>query len=167
MIRRLCLNSPALDLSNAIARHSGDQTRVYKQLGDQKLLISLYNPPCFSKNQKYPLLMLIHGGGWSSRRVFDDQTDWAGDYLGFLGRYFADRGYICASVDYRLLKGDGGQPGYELMDLYDDCADATAYLKENAEKLCIDVERTAVLGESVGGHLAAALVTLPWREKGF
>lgn len=112
------------DFSSAMARHSGDETRVYKTVGDEKLRISLYYPRDYDPARRYPLLVCVHGGGWASRKVFPDQEEWAGDYLGFLARRYAERGCLCASIDYRLMRGDGKTPGYELIDLYEDCADA-------------------------------------------
>ena len=74
------------DFSSAMARHSGDETRVYKTVGDEKLRISLYYPRDYDPVRRYPLLVCVHGGGWASRKVFPDQAEWAGDYLGFLAR---------------------------------------------------------------------------------
>ena len=65
------------------------------------------------------------------------------------------------------MRGDGRQADYELIDLYEDCADAVEYLRAHTDELGVDVRRTAVLGESAGGYLAAALVTLPLREHSF
>ena len=78
------------DFSSAMARHSGDETRVYKTVGDEKLRISLYYPRDYDPARRYPLLVCVHGGGWASRKVFPDQEEWAGDYLGFLARRYAD-----------------------------------------------------------------------------
>lgn len=155
------------DFSRDMARHSGDETRVYKTVGDEKLRISLYYPRDYDPARRYPLFVFVHGGGWASRKVFPDQAEWAGDYLGFLARRYAERGCLCASIDYRLMRGDGQQAGYELIDLYEDCADAVDYLRAHAEELGVDTQRTAVLGESAGGYLAATLVTLTIRDHSF
>lgn len=155
------------DFSRDMARHSGDETRVYKAVGGEKLRISLYYPQDYDPARRYPLFVFVHGGGWASRKVFPDQAEWAGDYLGFLARRYAGRGCLCASIDYRLMRGDGQQAGYELIDLYEDCADAVDYLRAHADEMGVDKQRTAVLGESAGGYLAAALVTLPIRDYSF
>lgn len=147
--------------SPSMRRHSGDRLFIYKKVNGQELSISLYEPPEYHPARKYPLIVFLHGGGWHSRKIFADQSGWAGDYLGFLARYFANRGCLCASIDYRLLRKQGQEAGYELIDLYEDCADAVSYLKNHAAELGFDENRTAVLGESAGGYLAAALVTLP------
>ncbi len=51
------------------------------------------------------------GGGWTSRTVFEDQRAWAGDHLGYLARYYADKGYISVSIDYRLMRENGEADG--------------------------------------------------------
>lgn len=167
MIVRCPLPERELAFSGEIARHSGDKTVVYQEVQGQKLLMSLFEPPKDVQETSRPLLVLIHGGGWQGRKVFDDQADWAGDYLGFLGRYFADRGWLCASIDYRLMRENGQAAGFELIDLCQDCADAVAWLEAHASELRIDRSRTAVLGESAGGYLAAALTTLPMGDRAF
>ena len=167
MVYQFKLPEAEADFSRGVARHSGDRTVVYKEVNGQKLLLSLYEPPQYGQKDSYPLWVFVHGGGWQGRKVFDDQADWAGDYLGFLARRYAQEGYLCASVDYRLLRGEGQAAGYELIDLYEDCADAVAWLKAHAAELRIDLSRTTVLGESAGGYLAAALVTLPLGDTAF
>ena len=167
MVNYRRLGAAREDFSAAMARHSGDETRVYKTVNGEPLRIALYYPPDYDPARRYPLLALIHGGGWASRKTFPDQDAWSGDYLGFLARRYAERGCLCASVDYRLMCGDGQQAGCELIDLYEDCADAADYLRAHMDELRADPQRTAVLGESAGGYLAAALVTLPLREHSF
>ena len=45
---------------------------------DKRLILSLYEPPHYDAGGSYPLLVLVHGGGWQSRKVFADQAEWAG-----------------------------------------------------------------------------------------
>ncbi len=143
-----------------IARHSGDKTVSYKAAPDRDLLISFFHPDGYApEKQKYPLFVFVHGGGWQGRKLFPDQADWAGDYLGFLARYYADHGFLCASIDYRLMREGGQQSGYQLTDLTADCMDAVEHLRSHADELGVDGERTVVLGESAGGHLAGVLST--------
>lgn len=144
MICHIALPEEEMDFSAEIARHSGDRSLVYREVNGQKLLISLYEPPGYDAAGSYPLLMLVHGGGWEGRKVFDDQADWAGDYLGFLGRYFAGKGWLCASVDYRLMREKGRAAGYELIDLCEDCAQAAAYLARHARELGVDLALTTL-----------------------
>ena len=121
MILHFDLPAAAMDFSREIARHSGDRNVVCKEVNGQKLLLSLFEPPEYGAERLYPLLVLVHGGGWQGRKIFADQADWTGDYLGFLARRYAEKGWLCASIDYRLMQENGQAPGYELIDLYEDC----------------------------------------------
>lgn len=159
MVERHALRSAAETFESEMARHGGDENRTYKVAGGQELLLSFYYPAGRQAGDRLPMLVFVHGGGWQSRKVFADQADWAGDYLGFLARRYADRGYLCAAIDYRLMRQGGQEPGWSMMDMVEDCMDAVEYLKDHAEALGADVERTAVLGESAGGHLAGVLAT--------
>lgn len=167
MVRYVHLAEQSYSFEAEMRRHSGDENRVYKTVADEELLLSLYYPPNYDRAQRYPLIVFVHGGGWQTRRIFDDQTEWSGDYLGFLARRYADKGYLCASIDYRLMRAKGQTGGWQLIDLCRDCADAVGYLKAHADEIGIDTENTAVLGESAGGYLAAAMTTLPLFDTAF
>ena len=56
------------------------------------------------------------------------------------------RGFLALSVDYRLL------PDASLADMIEDCRDAVTYIKQR-----FSPETLALLGESAGGYLAAAV----------
>lgn len=60
------------------------------------LLLDLYYPNLdIDKSPKRPFIMLIHGGGFSSgTKDFND--------FKVLGAQFAMRGFVCASINYRL-----------------------------------------------------------------
>lgn len=159
-------DSPFRDLPGWIAHHSGDRIVRGSETNDGKWTISVYDPPaCFPA--PYPTVILIHGGGWASRKIFDDQTEWAGDYLGYLGRGLANRGCLAISLDYRLMQNMGQSDGYQLTDLYDDCVNALQYISAHPAEFRVDPNRTAVLGESAGGYLAGALATFSYRELPF
>lgn len=63
------------NFSTAMTRHGGDETCVYKTVSAEKLRVSLYYPQDYDPARRYPLLVLIHGGGWTSRKVFPDQAE--------------------------------------------------------------------------------------------
>jgi hypothetical protein len=68
-------------------------------------------------------------------------------------REFAERGYVIASVAYRL-SGEAAFPSQ-----LQDCKSAVLWLRANAAECGIDPTRIGVWGESAGGHLAALLGT--------
>lgn len=147
------------DLTKAIQHHSADRTVAYKIVDNEPVYLGYFLPENFCKGKRYPLFVFIHGGGWRSHKIFPDQPYWQGDYLGFLARYYADRGFVCVSIDYRLIRDIEQTQSCEIMHCYDDCCDAMEYILCNADEYGIDRERMYILGESAGGHLAAALTT--------
>lgn len=152
-----------IDFSSYIERHSGDETVFYKEVSGIPIPLVFYYPKDYNSSKKYPVFVFIHGGGWHSHKIFHDQNGWQGDYLGFLCRYYADKGFVSVSIDYRLIKEDGQKEHFQLIDLYEDCEDAIAYLVANSEKYGLDFSRSTVLGESAGGYLAAAISTFTYR----
>ncbi len=157
------LNGVEYDFSKYIARHSGDKIVTYKTVAGQSVNLSFYYPSKYSTEEKYPVFVFIHGGGWSTHRIFDDQKEWSGDYLGFLARYYAEKGYIAVSIDYRLLQENGQTDGFGLIDLYEDCVEAVCYLKKHENEYGLDFSQSVLLGESAGGYLAGALATFHYR----
>lgn len=151
----------ALNLTSAIARHSADRTVCFKRVDGQPLTLACFLPEDLAPGENRSTIFLIHGGGWSNRKVFAGQNEWQGDYLGFLARYYADRGFVCIAIEYRLIQDGGQKPGYGLPDLCRDCCDAVCHVVEQAQMYGIDPERLYLLGESAGGYLAAMLPSLP------
>lgn len=167
MKKRCAVINTNIDLLPVCNNHSADVRLEYKYVDGVPLYIGLFGVNSKSNElKKRPLIIFVHGGSWKEKKIFPDQDGWMGDYLGFLARYYCERGFICASIDYRLM-GDKKQGKWELIDLYEDCMDAVNYLHAHAAEYRIDNEHTVVLGESAGGYLAAAMVTLPFRIKSF
>lgn len=92
-----------------------------------------------------PLVIFVHGGGWK-------RGDKRGA-VGAKGEHFLEQGYAFASVNYRLV------PANTVEEQAQDVANATAYLIKNAEKLCFDGKRVALIGHSAGAHLVALVGT--------
>jgi acetyl esterase/lipase len=96
----------------------------------------------------YPLVVIIHGGGWTTG---DKRGELAsGAIPGFL-----DLGYAVASINYRLA-GEAVFPA-QLLDV----KAAIRHLRANARAFDVDPDRFAAVGESAGAHLAALLGTTP------
>lgn len=154
-----------MELSGVISRHSADESIVYKEVKGEPVYLGYYFPRNYDRAKRYPTFIFIHGGSWESHKIFDDQKHWQGDYLGYLARYYADRGFLCVSVDYRLVKEQGQIAGYELIDSYEDCCDALDYVMGHADEYGADMSQMYLLGESAGGHLAGAVATFHYDRR--
>lgn len=98
-----------------------------------------------------PVLVYLHGGGlvMGSNRSFEP-----------LARELAAASAATVvAVDYRLAP-ESPPPAQ-----FDDSYAATAWVSRNAAELGVDAERLAVIGDSAGGSLAAA-VALAARDRG-
>lgn len=154
-----------IDLTDAISRHSADECVIYKYVNGEPIYLGYYFPKKYDSAEKYPTFVFIHGGGWASHKIFEDQLHWQGDYLGFLARYYADKGYLCVSIDYRLAKECGQMPEYEVIDSYEDCCDAVDYVLAHADEYGANAHKMYLLGESAGGHLAGAVATFHYDRR--
>lgn len=115
---------------------------TYKVVDDISLKMDIYYP--VKRAGKLPAVVYIHGGGWYS----GDKTGGAGqDDIPEL----VDRGYIVASVNYRLA------PEYKFPAQIEDIKCAIRFLRENAAVYGIDTAHIGAFGDSAGGHLASLL----------
>ena len=159
MIKKHPLIDLEIDISDAMSRHSADIVIPYKKVGSQPVYLGYFLPKKYDPQKEYPAFVFVHGGGWVSHMIFEDQEVWAGDYLGYLARYYADKGFISVSIDYRLVLDSGQKENYGLINCYEDCCDAMDYIQYHAKEYGIDASQMYLLGESAGGYLAAALAT--------
>ena len=102
-----------------------------------------------------PAVILIHGGSFMhGDKTHDDLTD--------LARYLARRGYMCFSINYRLMDENPVADGVWKFTLaqsaihaaYVDAKTAIRHVRANANKYNVDPERIAVIGDSAGGFAA-------------
>lgn len=163
------LGSPAVHpidpASFASDQRPPDARFSYQKVDEIELPMAVFLPgdrP--TTKQRRPAILLIHGGAWSAWRG-GDCTAWDGGVFAPHARYFANRGMVAVSISYRNVPQPGKDPaafeaGPGLADLIADCRTAVRFLRFNAERFGIDPARIAVLGDSAGGHLAAALGTI-------
>jgi acetyl esterase/lipase len=105
--------------------------------------LDLYMPAKAATGQRFPGIVIIHGGGWTSgtKRGAREQN---------IGTTLAKNGYVCISIDYALAsKGNPTWP----RNLHD-CKTAVRWLRAHAEKYHVDPDHIGVIGGSAGGHLA-------------
>ena len=110
---------------------------AYKQICNHTLKMDIYQPKNLEKPR--PVLIFIHGGGWRKGKKED--------YLLYLIS-FAQKGYVTASISYRLLP-DALYPA-----AVEDVKCAVRWIRSHADDYLIDPNKIAVIGGSAGGHLA-------------
>lgn len=93
-----------------------------------------------------PLILFVHGGGWS-RGSKDNAVG------GWKAPHYTQTGYHFASMDYRLV------PNVGIEDQAADIASALATLIAQADKLGIDRRKIVLMGHSAGAHLVALVGT--------
>jgi len=115
---------------------------VYGEGGGHDLYLDLMVPR-ETANSKRPVLIWVHGGGWSSAELNKK-------YRPVRALVQACKaGFVCASIDYRLVTEMPFPAPIE------DCKCAVRFLKAHAGVLSIDPEQIGIWGESAGGQLAA------------
>lgn len=130
----------------------------YGQVQDLKL--DLFQPRK-DRVEKRPVVIWVHGGSFSGGSKSEGPSP-------FLAREFARRGYVTASIDYRILvsqpcRADNGIPPECYDAAIEDTHDAQAavrYFRANAKRLRIDPKRIAIGGESAGGIIATGVGVL-------
>jgi acetyl esterase/lipase len=105
--------------------------------------------PNESHSGPFPVIVVIHGGGW----IEGDKSSFASDRYGVPGNIvdFARLGFAAATINYRLA-GEATYPA-----ALDDCRAAVRWLREHATDYHLDAKRIGAYGNSAGGHLALLL----------
>lgn len=109
------------------------------------LKLDLYRPV---QAGQHPTVVMIHGGAWQRGGSRDNAS---------VSRYLAGQGYTVAAITYRFA------PRYPFPAQIEDVRSALEFIRQNAAKFEIDLNRMAVMGRSAGAHLAmlAAYPTKP------
>ena len=121
--------------------------------GMMDLYLDLYQPTGANLPEKRPAMVFIHGGGFIS-------GDKGALTIRNLCESFTKRGYVCASIQYRLVGDnptyeDGPAPNesvlYRSMNAApQDAAKAIRWLRQNAAVYKIDPTRIGIGGSSAG-----------------
>lgn len=126
-----------------VALRQEAKTVIYKEVGNIPLEMFLFFPEDRpSQAGKRPAIVFFHGGGWTIGK-----PEWAFSRC----RYFASRGMVAASAQYRLVDRHGVTP----IQCIADAKSAVRWLRQNANELSIDPNRIAAGGWSSGAHIAA------------
>ena len=127
----------------------GAQVETYKEINGATLKLWIFQPaePA-APGVKRPAIVFFFGGGWTngSPSQFEQQC-----------RHFASRGMVAITADYRVAGRQHVKPAACVAD----AKSCMRWVRKNAERLRIDPDRIVGSGGSAGGHLAAAVATLP------
>ena len=118
---------------------------VYRTLpGFRPLTVDVYQ----TNEKSFPRsgLIFVHGGNWVGGDPRHNGT--FGDWPGLLAS-LAARGYVVASVDYRL-SGEAHFPA-----ALQDVKSAISWLRGHGDEFNLDQTRVAIWGASAGGQLAS------------
>jgi poly(3-hydroxybutyrate) depolymerase len=124
---------------------------------NETLLLDTYEPDSIVDYRR-PLIIYAHGGGFTTG---DKTTDKAGT----LGDYFAKRGYLLASIDYRLAIDNPNDTIDNYEEVYQATQDAMAairYFKRYGDNYCVDTSAIFMIGTSAGASMC--LTTAYWDE---
>ena len=129
---------------NRAAPQAPDGARVYRDLpyvtnGHPRQRLDLYLP---TRGKNLPLIIWVHGGAF---RLGSKEDGVPLDYLA--------KGYALASINYRLSQHAIFPAQIQ------DCKAAVRWLRANAGRFGLDLDRFGAWGPSAGGHLASMVGT--------
>ena len=96
-------------------------------------------------NGKYPVMFYIHGGGFV-----------AGDkhHRRAISQWFAVQGYFVVNVNYGLC------PAYRFPQPLVHLVHALNWVKENADKYNLDLDKIVISGDSAGAYYSTAVISV-------
>ncbi len=128
---------------NDVSIRKDAETIIYKTIGTVPLEMHLFLPEdSFPSARRHPAIVFFHGGGWSVGKA-----EWAFSRC----KYFASRGLVAASAQYRLIDRHGISP----IECVADAKSAIRWIRQNADRFNIDPAQIVAGGWSAGGHIAA------------
>lgn len=150
---RSCIRTALPKLSDPCRKAIGERgasappapgTREIAYGADPKQKLDLLVP---ANGRRAPLLLFVHGGGWS---IGDKRTG-----AGVKAAHFTGQGWAFASANYRLV------PQATVEQQAADIAAAIAWARANAAAQGLDPDRIVLMGHSAGAHLVALVGTDP------
>jgi acetyl esterase/lipase len=121
---------------------------VYGQPDGQEIKLDWCRP---DDDRRLPAVIFVHGGGWAR----GDKDFYRNPAL-----LLARRGYVCFTINYRLVKdGKNCWPAQ-----LDDAQRAVRWVRAHAEACNLDPAQVGALGFSAGGHLVDLLGTMATRD---
>lgn len=127
----------------------------YSKFYTDERLVDLFLPDEIKSDK---CIFFIHGGGFSAGKK---------DAWHPLARWFCEKGYVCASMEYRLAPGElAGENSFEegykryFPAQIEDVRLCMSFLKENASKYGYKKNNIIIAGSSAGAYLCGMLLTI-------
>jgi acetyl esterase/lipase len=122
---------------------------VYKTVDGIPVKMEIYFPSDWAPSQKRTCILLFHGGGWTGGDLDQFRPD---------GEYFASRGAVCITANYRMNNPQQTKSlpaGVSKKRIcVTDARSAIRWCKQKAGELGIDPNKIITGGSSAGAHLA-------------
>lgn len=138
LVQPFQFSTPAVSVERNIA---------YGDAPKRRNLLDVYRPADHSSLDRAPVLLQIHGGGWTTGEK--DQQGRA------LMNRMAERGWVCVAANYRLAPKNVWPA--EIVDV----KKAIAWVKENIASYGGDPDYVVITGGSAGGHLSSLAALTP------
>jgi acetyl esterase/lipase len=144
----LLLPTAILAQSNYPPEMAGARVETFKSVEQVDLKAWIFEPDGHDASQSRPAVVFYFGGGFlrGSPSQFENQA-----------RYFASRGMVAITADYRVFNRNGTTLEFAVQD----AKSAMRWVRSNASRLGVDPNRITAAGGSAGGQLAAAVALLP------
>lgn len=133
------------------------RTYTYDKIDGERLKLDFYKPKNIKSN--YPLIIYVHGGGFSGGKRDED-------YIKDYARFLTKRGYAVASISYRLIMKEKGfgcnTKSIDKINAFhiasEDISLAIKYILKKKRKFKIKRDKIILTGSSAGAeailHLA-------------
>lgn len=152
-----CKDSSYLRKLNALYQEGTSERgnhliKTYKTVDGFPLDLHLFLPDSTAVANKRPVIVYFSGGSWT-----EGNPEWAF----YNCAAYAKKGWVAASVEYRLADRQGTTP----FEAVKDARSALRWLRKHAQQYNIDTHRIVVTGNSAGGHLILATALADkWNE---
>jgi acetyl esterase len=121
---------------------------LYRSVDGVDLDLFVFEPEGHIASDQTPAVVFFFGGGWNSGSPAQFYQH---------GKYLASRGMVAIAADYRVKSRHAATAS----QCVEDAKAAMRWVRSHAASMGIDGDRIAAGGGSAGGHLAAAVATLP------
>ena len=141
-------DAPMIPMYNSTAvAENGDTVCVCSDVrygNKERNVLDIYIPAKADKEREHGLMLFLHGGSWTS----GDKASMASEC-----RYFADRGYVTATMNYSFLNM-AGEEKTDFTTMLTEIATSISTIKGYLMAQGINITKVALSGYSAGAHLA-------------